>query len=316
MKYKFNPKISVVMSVYNAEKYLHEAIESILNQTFTDFEFIIINDGSTDRSLEIIESFKDERIVLINQSNTGLAKALNIGIDKSKSNFIARIDADDIAFHDRLKEQYKLFKENPEYVIIGCNAKTIDIGGNYIYNTSLPINDYECKKKLPETPFIHPSVMFRKDVFYKAGQYPERMLTGQDYVLINRMAKYGKFYNIKEPLMKYRIVPNSNSLRSNKNNNRVHAIMDKAIDNNKISEDDYNFLKFLVKNRNSKDSMLNYYLLLAKKYLWNNYQPKLARKNLSKSFKLNPSLYILMLFLVSFLPSKLILQSYRMLKSF
>ena len=308
-------KLSVVMSVFNAELYLKLAMESILNQTFTEFEFIIINDGSSDDSLKIIESFNDERIVLINQTNKGLAMALNNGIEKSRSGLIARMDADDIAMPDRLMHQYNFMCQNPEYVVIGCNATIIDIEGNYVYNSSLPINDYDCKMRLPDSPFIHPAIMFKKEAFYKAGQYPVQMITGQDYVLINRISKFGKFYNTKEALLKYRLVPNSNSLRDNKDNNRVRSIMNKAISDNKISDDDYNFLKFITKNRNSKDSMLNYYLLLAKKYLWNNYQPKLARKNLSKSFQLNPGFHTLMLFLVSFLPSKLILQSYKIMKS-
>jgi len=309
-----NIKISVIMAVFNAEKYLNESIESILAQSFTEFEFIIINDGSNDRSLEIIKSYSDPRIVLLNQNNSGLAKALNNGIKKSKCDFIARMDADDISLLDRFNKQYYFLKHNPEFVIVGSNAIIIDLEGRQIYNSSLPINDYECKKKLPETPFIHPSVMFRKDSFYTAGQYAEQMLTGQDYVLINRMSKLGKFYNIEEPLLKYRIVPNSNSIRSNNNHNKMHVIMSKAINTNNISDDDFYFLKHLIANKDSKNSLNNYYLLLAKKYLWNNYQPKIARMNLTKSFQLNPSFNSLILFIVSFLPSKLISQSYSFIK--
>jgi len=315
MKINDKIKISVVMAVYNAEKYLNESIDSILNQTFTDFECIIINDGSTDNSLNIIKSYKDDRIVLINQKNTGLAKALNNGIRIAKSDYIARMDADDIMLSDRLKEQYYYLRQNPEYIVVGCNASIVDVDGNYVYTSSLPINDNECKKKLPDSPFIHPAIMLKKDAFYKAGQYSEQMLTGQDYVLINKMAKYGKFFNLKESLMQYRIVPNSNSLRSNKSNMRVREIMDKAIDDNTILEDDYSFLRSLINNRNPQESIINYHLLLAKKYLWNNHQPKLARKNLSKSFKLHPSLYIFILYLISFLPSKIILKFYKKIKS-
>jgi glycosyltransferase involved in cell wall biosynthesis len=306
------------MAVYNTAKYLHESIDSVLNQTFSDFEFIIINDGSNDKSLEIIKSYSDKRIELINQTSTGLAKALNNGINKSKCKIIARMDADDIAISDRFKIQYEFISRNTEYVIVGSNAEIIDINGRHIYNTSLPIRDKECKNKLPENPFIHPSIMFRKDAFNKAGQYSEKMLTGQDYVLINRMSKYGQFYNIETPLIKYRIVPHSNSQRSNNSNDnvRVKEIMDKAIDHNNISDVDYNFLKILVKNNNTQDNILNYHLLLAKKYLWNNYQPKLARINLSKSLKINSSFYIFALYLVSYLPSKMIYLSHKFIRIF
>lgn len=306
--------VSVILPVYNGRKYLKVAIESILKQTFKNFEFIIIDDGSNDDSVDIINMFLDKRIKFIKQNNKGLPRTLNIGIENSTGKYIARMDQDDISHHERLERQYEFIENNPECVAIGSNAEVIDMYGNYVYTSRLPLSWDEIKCYLPATPFFHPSTMFRKSAFDKVGGYPEVDLI-EDVLFFNRLAKVGEFRNIQDALLKYRIVPNSCSLRSNKNN-RVHDILDKAIDSNKISDNDCNYLKLLLKNRNSKDDVFNYYLLLAKKYLWNNYQPKLARKNLSKSFQLNPSLYVLTLFLVSFLPSKLILQTYRIMKSF
>ena len=114
--YVMNNPISVVMSVYNGEIYLYEAIESILNQTFTNFEFIIIDDGSTDNSAEIIKSYDDNRIVLIQQGNKGLAAALNEGIKIAKGKFIARMDADDISLPTRLETQIQFMEAHLEYV--------------------------------------------------------------------------------------------------------------------------------------------------------------------------------------------------------
>jgi len=301
------------MSVYNAEKYLHEAIESILNQTFTEFEFIIVNDGSTDTSLKIIESYKDERIVIINQKNTGLPKALNKGIDKSKSNFIARMDADDISLSERLERQYAFLMGNPGCVIVGSNAILIDMNGNYIYTTSNKTSDNEIKKGLPDTSLLHPSVMFKKNIFYSAGKYCESMLKGQDYVLFNRMAKFGEFYNIKEPLIKYRAVPTANSVKK-KLGKRYSMIQQSAIRNNKISGSDEIFLKSILKNRNTNDRLAQYYIYLAKKYLWNNYKPELARKKLLLSFKINFSFWVIVLLILSFFPKKFVQKLYIGLK--
>lgn len=310
------PLISVVMSVYNGEKYLREAIDSILNQTFKNFEFIIINDGSTDRSLEIIQSYNDDRIRLINQENTGLAKALNNGIGISKSDFIARMDADDIAYPERIQKQYKFLLNNPDYIIVGSNAKTIDKDGYFVRNSNLVTTDEGMKEMLPNTPFIHPSVMFRKNCFYKAGKYPEYMFNfGEDLILFNRMAKYGKFANLSENLIQYRVVPTANSTRDSKISERFNKILSKAIEHNKISDDDFAYLKTITSNRNSKRRLANYHLYLAKKYLWNNYQPKAARKNLQAAIKISPvCIFPYLLFTASFLPGKCISCLYKALK--
>jgi glycosyltransferase involved in cell wall biosynthesis len=304
-------EVSIVMSVYNAERYLREAIDSILTQTFSNFEFIIVNDGSTDNSLQIIESYKDERIVLLNQENTGLAKALNKGIDFSKGRFIARMDADDISLPTRLQKQYDFLKRNPEYIAVGSSAIIIDVNGNYIFTSFIATTDDEAKKNLPKTPFYHSAVMFQKKEFLKAGKYCEAMLKSQDTVLFNRMAKYGKFYNIKEPLLRYRIVPTANSTRSNYGRDRFLTILEKAIKKNEISNEDKLFIDKAFEKRNSTYRLSNYYLFLAKKYLWNNYNPKIARENIFLSIKINLTLSALLLYLFSFFPERIICEIYK-----
>ncbi len=304
------------MPVYNAAHYLREAIDSILNQTLRDFEFIIINDGSTDRSLEIIQSYADDRIRLINQENTGLAKALNNAIGISKSDFIARMDADDIAYPERIQKQYKFFSNNPNCIIVGSNAKKIDKDGHFICDSYLFTTDEEMKKMLPNTPFIHPSVMFRKNCFYKAGKYPEYMFNfGEDLVLFNRMANLGEFANLSDKLIKYRIIPTANTAHDSKSLKRFRNIVAKAIQNNRISDKDFMFLKNFLSNRNSKERLANYHLYLAKKYLWNNYQPKAARKNLIAAIKIRPvCIFPYLLFAASFLQGKCISHLYKALK--
>ena len=132
------PKISVVMPAYNAEKYIGEAIESILNQTFKDFEFIIINDGSVDHTKEIIREYNDPRIVLLeNDKNRGIVLSLNKGLDAATGKYIARMDADDIATKDRLEKQLE-FLQVKSYDMVGCNAIKIDENGKEIGYLNFP----------------------------------------------------------------------------------------------------------------------------------------------------------------------------------
>ena len=127
--------ISVVMPVYNGEKYLKDAIDSILNQTHTDFEFIIVNDGSTDNTANIIDSYVDSRIIHVRQENRGLPKALNVGASISKGEYIARMDADDISLPNRLKSQYLFFKSNSDISVLAGSFSYIDEKGKYLGRT-------------------------------------------------------------------------------------------------------------------------------------------------------------------------------------
>ena len=201
-----SPGISVIMPVYNAENFLTGAIKSILMQTFSDFEFIILNDGSQDGSLNIIKKFKDKRIKLINnEKNQGYLKLLNYGISIAKGKYIARMDNDDISLPCRFKLQYSFLEKNLDYIMVGSNVKTIDhndkvLGGKWYekmdYNTLYALLQFtNC--------IVHPSVMLRKrDLpvdLYKEEYYP-----AEDYELWGRLAKTKKIYNLPEVLFYYR----------------------------------------------------------------------------------------------------------------
>jgi len=205
------PKISVIMSAYNAEKYIAEAIESILNQTFKDFEFIIINDSSTDNSLNIIKKYakKDRRIVLINNSkNLGLIKSLNKGLKIAKGKYIARMDDDDISLPKRFQIQYDFLENNLEIFLVGSSCFLIDEKGIKIGSQNCPIDFTEIKKKLTKKCcMIHPSIMFRND---KQTFYREKMWHVEDYDLyLNLLTRNKKIANIKDKIILYRITPNS-----------------------------------------------------------------------------------------------------------
>lgn len=197
------PRISVVMSVYNGEKYLREAIESILRQTFTDFEFIIVNDGSTDSSLEIIQSYPDERIRLINnEKNIGLTKSLNKALKLAGGEYIARQDADDISLPNRFEEQMKYFEEHPETALLGTSFYRIGRDGEVIGKRIALANPDN--KLRQENQFMHGSVMFRKEVIDNLGGYNELIRYSQDYELWLRIAKHYQTRNLTRVLYQFR----------------------------------------------------------------------------------------------------------------
>jgi glycosyltransferase involved in cell wall biosynthesis len=311
-----SPEVSIVMSVYNGEPYLHESIESILDQTFTDFEFIIIDDGSTDNSRNIIEMYEDKRIKLFSQENRGLAKSLNWGISKARGKYIARMDADDFSFPDRLEKQFSFLEENPNCVASGTNADIIDEENNFVYTSKIDTDWLKIKEKLPIIPFFHSSVIFRKDIFFAVEGYPENMLRAQDLVLFNKMTKHGQLRNLEEVLIKYRIVSNSLSMEKSKKTIKfLMKLIIKSLNNEDLTDEEiYKFRKMVSKNKFSFNKH-RYHNYLAKKYLWNNYQPSLARKNLIKSLEyapLNPETYLLIC--LTIFPRNLVKKLYNKLK--
>jgi len=200
-----NPEITVLMPVYNGEKYVGKAIESILIQSFKNFEFLIINDGSTDNSQMIINSYNDPRIVLINnKKNIGLVGSLNLGIKLSKGEFVARMDADDISLSSRLSEQLCFLKCNKNIGVCGTWVRVIGCTKKV---NKLPLHDDEIKYyMLFSSPFAHSSVMFRKDVIIKNNiQYNNLFSEAEDYELWFQLGKYTQFANIPRVLLYYRV---------------------------------------------------------------------------------------------------------------
>ena len=200
------PVLSVLMSVYNGEKYLNLAVDSILKQTFKDFEFIIINDGSIDRTREILESYQDERIVLIHQENNGLTRALNKGLSLAKGEFIARMDADDSCKPERLEKQVAYLREKPEIVLLGSNCFNVDGEGTLIGQSDLPTDAVQIKWNLLFYNCLrHSTVMFRRKEVKKIGGYKSTICYAQDYDLWLRIAERYPIACLKDPLIYYRV---------------------------------------------------------------------------------------------------------------
>ncbi len=310
--------ISVLMTAYNAEQYIAEAIQSVLEQEFTDFEFIIINDGSTDDTRKIIRSFTDARIRCIDQENKGIAIALNNGLQEAKGKYIARFDADDICYPQRLKKQYAFMQENPDHIIIGSAVDYIDQYGEFIFTYSPPAftNEEIQAVKQEICPFIHSGVLYQRDIVLKKGGYDPHAHSFEDHLLWLKIIEEGRAFNFHEPLIKVRLNPGSVTIDEKWRPKEFHRIKTKVIRQKAISAEEGQQLLQIIETQNIKKIKEGaYYSLLAKKYLWNNYHPAKARENLKKVIAgnwLHWKSYIF--FLLSFLPENVLRKSYELFK--
>jgi len=211
------PTVSVLMPVYNADRYLVQAVESILTQTFTDFEFIILDDGSTDTSLKILQTYaaKDDRIRLISRENRGLVASLNEMIDLAKGKYLARMDADDIALCDRFTTQVALLDQEPDVVCVGGAYDMIDEEGEYILHVSPPQDDDGIQQQLLSciTAIQHPCAMIRHQSVLAVNKYDSNAYLAEDLDLWLRLGEIGRLANIEAIVLKYRFHPNSISGR-------------------------------------------------------------------------------------------------------
>lgn len=290
-------KISVLMSAYNAQEYIEETIKSILNQTFTDFEFIIIDDGSTDKTKEIICKIKDNRIKYFFFENAGLSVSLNRGLKISTGKYIARIDADDICYPTRLEKQYIFMEENPDYVVCGSYVDVISNAGEFIFtNKDVPLSDGEIRIEITKKNcFNHPTTFYRREQALQVGGYYEPIKQFfEDYMFFFQLIKLGKAANIPEPLIKYRLTPGSiNSARHSK---KFKLLVKNVVERGYIIENEKEYLeKFKKKGHNKRNKMSNHYLNTARFFLINqsNVQKFKHYYTLSiKSNPLNPSIII------------------------
>lgn len=200
------PIVTVLMPVYNGEKYLKEAIDSILSQSFKDFEFLIIDDGSSDKSAEIIKSYIDGRIKYVsNIINKGLPYSLNRGIELARGEYIARMDQDDISLLNRIEEQVDFMQENRDIGICGTWIKTIGNKPGYVHKFYTDSNDIKASL-LFNTSLAHPSVVIRKSVLYKNNlRYHTEHLHFEDYSLWVELSQYSELANLSKVLLFYRV---------------------------------------------------------------------------------------------------------------
>lgn len=198
------PLISIIMSVYNEEVYLEESLRSIFNQTIGDYELIIVDDCSTDKTVEIIRSFKDPRVkLIINDINMGLTKNLNKALKLCRGDFIARMDGDDICMPDRLRRQVDYMNQHPEYMLTGCQTRTF---GEQNMTWRLKDNPEKLKIMMLLRPVLaHPTFMMRRELIFDKGFcYDESFRSAQDYELAQRVSEVYPIGIVQEVLLKYR----------------------------------------------------------------------------------------------------------------
>lgn len=223
------PSITVLMAVYNGEPYLRRAIESILCQSYDDFEFLIINDGSTDRTRDVIHSYDDPRIRLFeNETNLGLARSLNQGIELARGAYIARQDADDISEPDRLARQIAFLRQHPDIALLGSWYTVIDHRGNILAHRTLPCADIEIRWVLLfVSSFVHTAVIMPRDILSNVGLYDESLVYAMDYDLWQRIARHHPVANLSAYLVRYRVHKNAMTTR---HRHLVHEADDLSLD--------------------------------------------------------------------------------------
>jgi glycosyltransferase involved in cell wall biosynthesis len=242
------PLVSVILPVYNAEKFLKKSVRSVTAQSYKNLEIIIINDCSTDNSGLILEQLqkKDARIIILsNETNSGISKTLNKGIEKSNGKYIARMDADDICFNDRIEKQVSFLEENKSIAICGCSFIKIDENGKTVGRVIYPTDDIVLKAELFfYCPFAHPAMMMRRTVLNETGLYQD-YAPAEDYELWLRIAEKFQVANLADNLVYYRThSSNSTVVLKNKMFNALNNVVCKHIKNYHFAE---NFIQYHLK---------------------------------------------------------------------
>jgi glycosyltransferase involved in cell wall biosynthesis len=220
-----NPLVSIVLPMYNSELYIRSSVDSILNQTYSNIELIVIDDASTDKSVEIVKAFEDERIILLlKKVNTGYTDSLNLAIERSKGAYIMRMDSDDYSIKERVSTQLNYMENNPDVLVLGSMYKVI---GKEFTSTNQPITFDEVKLfSLIHSPVSHPTAFIRRSVFHQYNlRYDKNFEPAEDYDLWTRILDLGKIENLPEVLLYYRRhegqVSNTQSAKQNEMCNKI-----------------------------------------------------------------------------------------------
>ncbi|MEA2337295.1 MAG: hypothetical protein QOE82_1302 [Thermoanaerobaculia bacterium] len=224
------PSVSIILPVWNGERFLVQAIESVLRQTYRSFELIVIDDGSTDSSRRIALDLAqtDDRIVVVESEHQGIANALNAGIENARGNYLARMDADDVSRPARLEKQIAFMEEHPECVAVGANVDVIDDDDETIGFISFPRSHPEIVQALitGATPSVaHPAMVMRKDAVLAAGGYRDAQSPSEDLDLWLRLIEIGEMANLTEPLLRYRMHAGSTSIRDGSRQRATTAVI-------------------------------------------------------------------------------------------
>jgi glycosyltransferase involved in cell wall biosynthesis len=284
------PKVSVIMSVFNGEKFIQEAIASILRQTFSDFEFLIIDDGSTDATVEMIEAFTDQRLKLLKRNHRGISASVNEGISAATGELIARMDADDISLPERLEREVEFLENNPDFVMVGSAGMLIDEAGLPLGMVDKPADLGTIQDNLNNgiLPFFNGSSVFRKAAAEKCGLYDERLNGNEDWYLATKLVKLGKLTNLALVLYQYRFSRLAITNLSPSLLKKRKAIMQKIVKTGTISVEDARIMRELKQKLSPRELTAQYYFNAGKALISYDWQPKRARPYLLNSLYSKP----------------------------
>src|SRR5262245_11275387 len=201
-----DPSVSVVLPVHNGERFLREALDSVLGQTFGDLELIVVDDGSTDSTPSILGLYPDSRLRVLTLPHVGLVEALNHGVGQARGRFVARMDADDVSLPSRLERQVELLDRRREAGLVATWVAVIDEQGRQVDQRVLPAQHVDLHRRLLlRNPFQHGSVMLRREVFDRVGAYRDDYGHNEDYDLWRRVARAYELATVPEVLYRYRV---------------------------------------------------------------------------------------------------------------
>ncbi len=317
------------MTVYNDGPFVAEAIRSILGQSFSDFEFIIVDDGAVDDSVAQVQKFNDPRIRLIRQQNQGLAAALNRGIIEARGELIARQDADDVSVPDRIKREVQFLGEHPSVGLVSCDIHMIDEEGRFLREKRHPNTNEDLQKRLTVqggNPFIHGAAMFRKSTVLQVGLYRPAFLRCQDYDLWLRIAEIAEVAIVPEFLYRWRFRHGSANVANwGRYNHYASLALACAMARRSGKPEPELVLNSVTRNwfvaltnrfRTVKDPNLMYELIDAQSLLLEGRSAE-SRRILMRAMRASPlTLYIWLLYGLAFLPTRAACRLWHLLRSF
>jgi glycosyltransferase involved in cell wall biosynthesis len=301
------PAVTILMPAYNVSSYIGEAVSSVLAQDFTDYELLIIDDGSTDDTPEIVQLFHDPRIRLLRQTHTGIAAALNLGLKEAGAGLVARFDADDICLPGRFACQVRFLSEHPDYVICGGNAEYINAEGEHLFHYKCHAFSHEeiVDHIYDQCPFIHSAVMYRRNAILEVGGYPGDANNFEDHLLWVRLVDKGKYANLQQELIRVRFNPSSVTMDEKWRGDKFGSLKKQVLRQGFVKPEQHSELQSILQSQDLRKIKEGaYYALCGKKFLLDNHQPAKARHNLSRAIRSYPLRWDnYALYLLSFFPS-------------
>lgn len=286
------PLVSVIISVKNGMPHLREAIQSVQRQSFSDWELVVVDDGSHDDTWAFLQGLEEPRLHCMRQENTGVATAKNRAIAQSSGPYLAILDADDTWEPEKLQAQVRFLEDHPDYGLVGAAARIVDQEGQYLYTEGKPVEDAENRRMLErKNIWTHSAILFRRTCFEKVGGYYEPVKQYfVDYMLVYQMAQHTKVYQLPQPLVRYRIVPTGLSAKAD--GPVFRELMMRSVRAGKVTPQDLQTLRDIkekeARSQHFKQAM--YHLYLGRSFLFHNYQPARARWHLRRCLRLQPGL--------------------------